>query len=75
MITNLYSQLNVAKTELEKCCADKAFMNEKAKEKHIDEVFELKTQIQALSKNSKVKDKTIYDLSKILDNANKESKI
>ena len=71
-ITDLHSQLNVAKTELENCCADKADMNDKAKEaekKHLDKAFELKAQIQALSKNSRVQDKKIHDLSKNVENA------
>ena len=71
-ITNLQSQINAAKTELEKNCADKTNMNDKAKEakkKHFDEVSELKVQVETLKKNLKVKDKTIYDLSQNLNNA------
>ena len=47
-------------------------MNDKGKvtkKKHLDELFELKAQIEALIKKSRVKDKTIHDLSKNLDNA------
>ena len=71
-ITNLHSQLDVYKTKLEKCCTERAAMNDKGKvtkKKHLDELFELKAQIEALIKKSRVKDKTIHDLSKNLDNA------
>ena len=71
-ITNLQSQINVAKIEFEKICADKADMNGKAKEakkKHLDEVSELKGEVDALRKNVRVKDKTIYDLNKNLNQA------
>ena len=72
LIANLHSQLNVAEKEHEKCCVDKVDINEKAKEAkkiHLNEIVELKAQIEVLSKNLRVKDKTIHDLSKTLNNA------
>ena len=72
MIANLHSQLNVAEKELEKCSADKVDLCEKSKEakkKHLNEIVGLKAQTEVLSKNLRVKDKTINDLSKNLNNA------
>ena len=72
LIANLHSQLNVAEKELEKCCVDKVNINDKSKEAkkiHLKETIELKAQIEVLSQCLRVKDKTIHDLSKTLNNA------